>query len=50
MIEKLKADKMPQAWIGMVEHYQELDKTAETQFLGESLPQGLKLIDNGPNQ
>jgi molecular chaperone DnaK (HSP70) len=46
VINQLKAGKFPQIWIDMVTHYQVLDNSAQTQFLGESLPQGLQLVDN----
>jgi hypothetical protein len=44
VIAKLNAAKSPVTWIEMVEHYQELDASTESQFLGETLPPGLQLM------
>jgi hypothetical protein len=45
IMDKLKANKSPQPWLDMVEHYKELDEKEENQFFGETLPPGLKLIN-----
>ena len=44
VVEKLKSSKNPQAWLAMVEHCIELAEKEESQFFGETLPPGLKLI------
>jgi molecular chaperone DnaK (HSP70) len=44
IIAKLKLSKTPDAWLEIVEHHKELDEKEESQFFGEALPPGLKLI------
>ena len=44
VIDKLRQNKMPMAWLNIVEQYVELGEKEKHQFLGESLPPGLKLI------
>jgi hypothetical protein len=44
IIDKLRMSKMPQSWVTIIEQYQEFDQKEKSQFFGESLPAGLKLI------
>jgi DNA-K related protein/Hsp70 protein len=48
LLDKLKSSKTPLAWMEMVEHYKELDEKEKSQFFGEALPPGLKLIHTEP--
>ncbi len=46
ILDKLKQSKTPSQWLDMVENYRQLDEKDENQFFGESLPPGLRLIDD----
>jgi len=43
-IERLRAGKAPDSWIGMVSEVKELSEADEKRIFGEALPPGLKLI------
>ncbi len=45
IVDKLRLSKAPNAWIKMVETFQELDEKEEKQIFGEALPPGLKLVN-----
>jgi len=47
VVEKLKFSKSPATWINMITQITELDEQQEKQIFGESLPPGLKLLDDG---
>jgi len=44
VIERLRAAKAPESWLGMVAEVKELDEADEKRIFGEALPPGLKLI------
>lgn len=44
IMAKLKISKTPDPWLEMVKNYKNLDEKEESQFFGEALPPGLKLI------
>jgi molecular chaperone DnaK (HSP70) len=45
VIERLRAGKAPDSWIGMVSEVKALTEADEKRIFGEALPPGLKLID-----
>jgi molecular chaperone DnaK (HSP70) len=44
VIERLRAGKAPDSWVGMVSEVKELSEADEKRIFGEALPPGLKLI------
>lgn len=44
VVERLKAGKAPESWIGMVSEVKDLTEADEKRIFGEALPPGLKLI------
>jgi len=44
LVERLRKEKAPAAWIAMIEDVVELESTDQTRVFGESLPPGLRLV------
>jgi molecular chaperone DnaK (HSP70) len=44
IVERLRASKAPESWLGMVVEVKELDAADEKRIFGEALPPGLKLL------